>query len=172
MNSVGIIHVVASAAAIATGCLVLLLPKGTRYHRMLGFAYVVLMVALNVSALALYRLTGTFGPFHVAAVASLCTVVPGFVFAHLHQPGWLEPHYFLMTFSYVGLLAAAASEVAVRLPSTPFWGAVVVASGGVGVVGAAFVFRLAGRVLSPFRAMSLAARLPRTSSGRSSEFDG
>jgi hypothetical protein len=41
---------------------------------------------------------------------------------------WLYLHYKYTSWSYVGLLAAAASEAAVRLPRAPFWPAVAFGS--------------------------------------------
>lgn len=147
-------HTISAVVALACGALVLLLRKGTARHRFLGRIYVVAMVVLNTTALTIFRLFDGFGPFHVGALISLATVVPAFLAAYRKRPGWLSRHYFLMSFSYVGLLAAAASEAATRLPRTPFWGAVATASLVVLLVGGAVVFVRAKRVLSPFRARS------------------
>jgi uncharacterized membrane protein len=73
------------------------------------------MVILNVSSLAIYRLTGHFEPFHALALFSLATVVGGVVPALRRRPGWLMAHYWSMAWSYLGLLAAACSEIVVRL---------------------------------------------------------
>jgi len=86
------------------------------------------MALLNVSALLIYRLFGGFGPFHVAAIVSLVTLLGGTVSAvqlrrHIAarnaggRARAAERHYMWMTWSYVGLLAAAASEVATRVPA-------------------------------------------------------
>ena len=150
MNAVAAIHIISAVVALAMGALVFLLPKGTRRHRLIGRAYVVAMLALNLTALMIFRLFGTFGPFHVAALLSLATVVPAFLTAYLRRPGWLHRHYFLMSFSYVGLLAATASEAATRLPSTPFWWAVASSSLFVLAAGAAVVFARAKKTLAPF----------------------
>lgn len=150
MSFVGLIHLVASCLALVAGAVVLLRRKGTRFHRRLGYAYVGSMVALNVTALMIYRLFGGFGPFHVAALVSLATVVPAVVAARRRRPGWLARHYYWMTFSYVGLLAAGASEVATRLPDAPFWGAVAASSIAVILVGAWWIYRRAPEMLSRF----------------------
>ena len=73
------------------------------------------MVILNVSSLVIYRLTGYFEPFHALALFSLATVVRGMVPALRRRPGWLMAHYWSMAWSYLGLLAAACSEIVVRL---------------------------------------------------------
>jgi uncharacterized membrane protein len=66
MSTLGWFHTAAAVAALVAGAVVLLRGKGTRSHRRLGWTYVVAMIALNVTALAIYRLTGSFGPFHIA----------------------------------------------------------------------------------------------------------
>ena len=127
MSPLGSAHTATAVAAMLIGGLVLLTAKGTARHRWLGWAYVTSMVLLNVSALFIYRLFGRFGPFHAGAVFSLLTVVLG-AFAAVQVRRYraehraadraraLDRHYMWMTWSYVGLLAAAVSEVATRVP--------------------------------------------------------
>lgn len=153
MSLVGWLHTGAAVVALTAGAGVLVQRKGTRRHRRLGWLSVVGMVTLNVTALLIYRLSGHFGPFHAGALLSLATVVAGVLQAVRRQPpdGWVERHYYWMTFSYVGLLAAAASEAATRLARTTFWGAVALASAAVLAVGTALVTRRARATLAPFR---------------------
>jgi uncharacterized membrane protein len=153
MSPLGWVHTACAVAALVSGAAVLLRRKGTAGHRRLGWVYVGSMVALNATALLIYRLTGAFGPFHVAAVLSLATVAGGIVPAVRRRPAgrWLERHYWWMTCSYVGLLAAAVSEVVTRLPGTAFWWAVVLPSALVIGVGAVVVGRRARGALAPFR---------------------
>jgi uncharacterized membrane protein len=123
MNVLGLTHLAFALSAIAAGGAVVALPKGTPLHRRIGWVYVSCMVGLNATALMIYRLFGGFGPFHVAALLSLATIVAG-VFAVLRRRpkrNWLDHHAYWMSWSYVGLLAAAASEVTTRVPDTPFW---------------------------------------------------
>ena len=140
-------HIVASISALIIGLWVVLTRKGTGLHRWLGYAYFFNMLGLNISALFIYRLTGHFGPFHGAAIASGITLIAGFVPAYLRYPrkGWLELHYEFMNWSYVGLVAAAVSEVLTRLPSSPFWGAVLAGSLTVFVIGGFFIVRGRGK---------------------------
>ena len=104
--------------------------KGTRLHKLFGYGYVIGMTLLNISALFIYRLTQHFGPFHVAAIASFITLLAGFIPAYRRIPRaeWLDYHYQFMCWSYAGLLAAGSSEAMTRIPSAPFWPAVVVTS--------------------------------------------
>lgn len=75
----GVVHVAFAVIAMAAGGVVFLIPKGTQLHRALGYAYVVSMLGLNVTALMIYRLFGSFGVFHYLALFSLLTVAAGFV---------------------------------------------------------------------------------------------
>jgi uncharacterized membrane protein len=95
MSTLGWIHTAVALAALVTGAAVLLRSKGTGRHRQLGWTYVASMVLLNATALAIYRLTGSFGPFHVAALLSLATVIAGVVPAVRRRPAgtWVEYHY-------------------------------------------------------------------------------
>jgi uncharacterized membrane protein len=114
-SSMGAMHLTAAVAALALGAVVLWAPKGTALHRTVGAGYVAAMVILSVSALAIYRLTGRFQPFHALALVSLATIARGIVPALRRRPGWLMTHYRNMAWSYIALLAAACSEIVVRL---------------------------------------------------------
>ena len=155
MNLLGWFHTLCALVALASGAVVLLRAKGTRRHRQMGWIYVGSMLAVNVTALMIYRLFGGFGPFHVAALFSLATVIAGIIPAVRRRPHdrWLERHYFFMAYSYVGLLAATAAEIGTRLPGArgAFWLAVILASIGVFVIGGAMIRRQVGATLAPFR---------------------
>jgi uncharacterized membrane protein len=152
MSILGWVHTGAAVASLGLGAAVLLRGKGTRSHRRLGWTYVVAMILLNVTALAIYRLTGTFGPFHIAAILSLVSVTVGVIPAVRRRPAvtWVEHHYWWMTYSYLGLIAAAVAEVTTRVPGINFWWTVVLASAAVFVVGAPIIRRRAGITLAPF----------------------
>lgn len=152
------LHIGSAISALIFGLCVFFTRKGTRLHKQLGYAYFFNMLTLNLSALFIYRLTGHFGPFHGAALASLLTLFAGFIAVYLRLPHgrWLELHYEFMNWSYVGLVAAGVSEAATRLPSAPFWPAVF--------VGTLVVFLLGGRVIARgrgkynFERMALASK--------------
>lgn len=151
MTILGGFHIAAALLAMGTGAVVLLGRKGTRRHRRLGWAYVASMLAMNGSALLIYRLFGGFGPFHVAAIASLGTLVVGvLVMRRPREPRAVERHYYWMTWSYVGLLAAFVSEVGTRAPGAGFWWAVLAGTLLVLAVGARLIRRGAAATLRPF----------------------
>src|SRR5690348_4187802 len=115
-SALGAAHGAAAVAALALGLFVLAEHKGTSTHRALGSAYVVAMVATNLTALGVYRLTGQFGAFHLLALVSLAAVGRGVVAVIRRRPGWLATHYYAMAWSYLGLLSAAAAELVARSP--------------------------------------------------------
>ena len=170
MISLGWTHTVAALTALVAGAAVLLTRKGTRRHRQLGWAYVVSMLLLNGAALLIYRLSGRFGPFHVGAVFSFVTVVAGTAAAlgarrararrnAVERARSLERHYQWMTWSYVGLAAAAVSEIATRMPALrprpgqgmAFGITVAVVSLLVVGVGAQLIRRRRSALLAPYR---------------------
>jgi len=156
MSTLGVVHTVFSFLAILFGALVVLLDKGTRWHRTWGHLYAVCMVGLAVSALFIYRLTGSFGPFHLFALVGLATLALGMGTVLLRRPqgSWMEAHATWMSWSYVGLLAAFAAETLTRfvmpmiaeaLEAQELWGAfwalVGVASFFVAGIGGAVIRR-------------------------------
>jgi uncharacterized membrane protein len=162
MSSLGQLHIAAALVALAAGGWNLLRTKGTATHRRAGWVYAASLLTLNVTALLIYRLTGTFGPFHVAALISLATLAAGLLPAVRRRPvdRWLERHYYFMSYSYLGLVAAAVAETATRLPvlqqlaggPTPvFWIAVIVASVAVFVIGVPLIRRRFEPEIRPFK---------------------
>ena len=161
MPTLGQLHFVSALVALGAGAFVLLDRKGTTRHRRVGWTYALAMLLLNATALLIYRLTASFGPFHVAALVSLATLLAGVVPMRRRCPAnWLERHYFFMSYSYLGLLAAAVAETATRVPAirafaggpTPaFWLVVALTSAMVFVVGGRIVRGRVERTLQPFR---------------------
>lgn len=143
MSTLGWIHTIFGLVALAAGTAVLLMRKGTRWHRTLGHVYLTNMLALNISALFIYRLYGHFGPFHWMALASLITLVIGMVPVFTRRPkgGWLQLHAAFINGSYVGLVAATASEITSRIPGTEaYFGLVVgLTTAGIIAVGAVLI---------------------------------
>ena len=172
MPFLGELHLASAFVALAAGGWVVARPKGTAGHRQVGWVYAASMLALNATALLIYRLTGTFGPFHGAALASLATLVAGVVPARRRRPAgaWLERHYFFMAYSYLGLLAAAVAETATRVPAVrsfaggptlAFWSAVAITSSAVFAVGGWAIRRRVEPTLRPFRASGAHLRGPK-----------
>lgn len=107
-------HVLAAFSALLAGAAVLLSPKGTHTHRVIGLVYVLALVLVNVAALSLHR-ENAFGVFHALAVVSLVTIAVGFspLFFGKRSPMVITTHAYCMTWSYAGLVAAGCGQLAV-----------------------------------------------------------
>ncbi len=145
-STTGWIHMFTAITAMGAGTLVLLIKKGTRAHRFWGYLYLYLMLTINGTAFMLYGLFGAFGPFHVAAVISLLTLLAGFVPVMRRKPAkkWLQQHFTFMYFSVVGLYAAFASETLTRIPKSPFFMMVFVASFSITTLGVLIYLKCKG----------------------------
>ena len=141
MDWLGITHLGAALGSLATGFGVVVTAKGTTLHRRLGWSYVACMVVVNGTALMIYDLFGRFGPFHVAALVSGGGLLMGVLASLRRKPRklWIAYHAYWMTWSYVGLAAAAVSEVSTRYLAMPFGWTVAVATGVVVAIGAALI---------------------------------
>lgn len=114
MSAIGMVHFIAGWLALGAGLANLLLAKGTRRHRAVGYLFVFSMLLMNVVALSLYNLTGRFNMFHALALVSLAVTVAGMVPLVRRRPGWILWHATLMQWAYIGLCAAAANEILTR----------------------------------------------------------
>ncbi len=156
MDVLGTLHFATALTAMSAGAIVIALPKGRRAHRAAGWVYAIAMLLLNGTALLIYDLFGRFGPFHFAAILSLLTVVMGLLAARRRRPRpWVAHHAAWMSWSVVGLYAAAASEISTRYLDVDFWGAVLAATLVVIAIGALLIRRHLPGAMQPF--------LPRTS---------
>jgi uncharacterized membrane protein len=150
-DPLGMAHLASGYLALLVGGAVALMRKGTPRHRWSGRAYALAMVVLNGTALAIYDLTGRVNMFHAFAVISLLSLAAGWVAVRRGGPVAREVHARFMMWSYVGLLAAAASEFIVRVPGvvTSWLGfgiAVGIASVLVCTVGAVVIERTVARL--------------------------
>lgn len=156
VSPTGILHLVFCLLAVAFGAIVLLAPKGTRWHRTWGHGYVWCMTGVIVTSLSMYRLTGGVTPFHFAAIVAALTIGGGMATVLRRRPrnGWIEAHATWMAWSYVGLLAALIAETLTRfvMPVAQsafdasvlwpaFWGLVLVGTVGTVVVGSWMIRR-------------------------------
>lgn len=116
LSELGVVHLVFAFASMASGAAVLLLAKGTRWHRTVGHLYLMSMIGLNGTALGIYRLTGSVTPFHLFALVGLLTLLVGMASVLVRWPRgrWLETHGRWMAGSYNGLMAAFVAETSTR----------------------------------------------------------
>lgn len=155
-GGLGLIHTLLAVVAMLCGWRVVVMPKGNRQHKITGYVYVAAMVAMNATGLFIQSLF-QFGPFHWLALFSLATVVAGVWAARRigRKPGAFKMHYELMSWSYVGLLAAFVSEVLTRTPwvrsGTSFALTVFMATGIVILVGGIVIHRSTAKYRKAFR---------------------
>jgi len=122
MDAIGVFHATFGVVSLVLGLSILLMPKGTRRHILLGCSYALSMLVLNATAFFIYNLFGQFGPFHVAAVIGLATLLAGLIAVLYKRPRkrWIYYHYHFMCWSYVGLVAATVAEITGRVPGWNF----------------------------------------------------
>ena len=77
---IGRTHLYSALFALLAGPALFLLRKGTQIHRLIGYGYALALLTLNLTALLIYDLTGGPNLFHGAAVASLATLIPAYLF--------------------------------------------------------------------------------------------
>ena len=124
---------------------------GWKSHPCHGQRSIPFSIERNLTALMIYELFGGFRPFHWMAVASLAVLLIGYWPARRRLPGWRTRHAYYMTGSYVGLLAAFASEIATRTLSVSFFNAVAIATFVVIGLGVWLMRRLLPGILSSER---------------------
>ena len=75
------------------------------------------MLTVIATSFAIYRLTGRFNFLHGAAIASSISVGLGFVHAFSRRPKntWYVWHFYWMSWSFIGLLAAFVAEISIRI---------------------------------------------------------
>ena len=137
-DTTGLAHLISSVFALILGTMVLASTKGTRLHKLIGYAYTLSMVIMIGTAFNLYNLFGRWGPFHYAALLSTSTLLTGFIPAILRFKYWLRWHLAGMYFSIIGLYSAFVSEVVTRIPGLPFFPMVVVGTATVTAIGVFF----------------------------------
>ncbi len=152
LDALGGVHVLFGVLALVAGAAVFFVEKGSRLHRRLGKTYATSMFALNGTALMIYDLFGGFGPFHWAALASLATLIAGLWPLRARAPGWVERHAIFMCWSFVGLSAATAAEIASRVPGWDFGASVAWSSLAIILVGGAWIHLQIWPVLRRFHA--------------------
>ena len=139
-DEIGFIHVIASCFALISGTLVLVLKKGTKLHIKAGYFYVINMGILLITALMIYRLFNGWGIFHNMTILSIVTLVMGMLPVWFKKPinKWKYLHFTFMYWSIIGLYAAFAAEVLTRIPDTPFYGMVGLATFAIMLMGGVF----------------------------------
>ena len=126
----GLIHLIASIIALISGTIVLISPKSTTFHKRAGYVYCGSMMVLLITAFMIYRLFDGWGIFHYLAVVSLITLFAGMIPVLFRKSikSWKIIHLSFMYWSVFGLYAAFSSETLTRIPDSPFFGMVGIAT--------------------------------------------
>lgn len=142
-SSLGWFHLATALLAMLAGAFVLATPKGTKRHKQVGYIYVASLILVCASAMGIYRLTGTFGIFHVTAIVGFLTLAGGMIpmFIKNLENKYKAVHVWFMYYSVLGLYAAFASELSVRIPDRPFYTMVGIATGTIFSVGTIFILK-------------------------------
>jgi len=161
LDSFGAIHAGFGIAGLLLGLAVVVLQKGTAWHRRVGLLYAAAMLLLNATALAIYDLFGGFGPFHILALVSLATLAAGVLPVWLRRPReWLDIHARCMSWSYAGLVAAFFAEIGARLPGVGFVTGVLVPTVVVTMIAAVFIHVRVPRVVARVALLMLCVGVP------------
>jgi len=100
------LHAFAAMTAFALGVVQLTAPKGTLPHRALGWLWVLLMVAVSVSAFWIHqlRLWGPWSPIHLLAIFTLVMLPIAVLHARRHR---VASHRWTMIGIFFGALVVA-----------------------------------------------------------------
>ena len=131
LTTMGWVHLAFAAFGLVAGAIQFLRRKGGRQHRAIGYAYVYGMIIANATALTMYRFTGSFNVFHAGVIVNFVCIIAAMipVLRTPRAPDWMMKHYRWMSASYIGLAAAAAAELSVRVLPLGSRGAVWIAAG-------------------------------------------
>lgn len=142
-SSLGWFHLATALLAMVAGAFVLATRKGTKRHKQVGYLYVFSMLLVCSSAMGIYRLTGTFGIFHLTAIVGFLTLAGGMIPMLMKniERKYKAVHIWFMYYSVLGLYAAFASELIVRIPDKPFYTMVGIATGSIFLIGTVFIFK-------------------------------
>jgi hypothetical protein len=115
------------------------------------YFYFAAMAVNGVSALAIYRLSGTFNVFHALALYSLFNITmalrPTLTRPRPYQ--WLSIHYQWIAWSYAGLCAAAVTEFLLRVIGLSGWVSAALGTPPVILLGGVLIRRFAPRPRTP-----------------------
>jgi len=142
-SSLGWFHLATALIAMVIGAFVLATRKGTKRHKQVGYLYVFSMLLVCGSAMGIYRLTGAFGIFHITAIVGFLTLAGGMIPMLMKniERKYKAVHIWFMYYSVLGLYAAFASEMIVRIPDKPFYTMVGIATGSIFLIGTFFILK-------------------------------
>jgi len=126
---IGWFHFITALIAMLAGLVVVFNTKGTKFHKVIGYIYVICMLSLNLSSFFLVNFGG-FSIFHFFSIVSLISILGAMVPAWRRINNWLIFHYYFMSWSAVGLYCAFWAELDTRFVGNmqQFWWMVALAT--------------------------------------------
>jgi uncharacterized membrane protein len=161
LTPAGAIHVTLAVLCIGVGLIQFLRPKRGAGHRARGYFYVYAMLVADGTAMLMYRFSGQFNLFHVAAIINFACILLAIV-PLLRSPrpaNWRMIHYYFIAWSYVSLMSAAAINIVVRLLPLTTRGQIGLTALVVSVVIMAIAYILIGKYRPSAEAPSASTRL-------------
>ncbi|MBR0893615.1 DUF2306 domain-containing protein [Bradyrhizobium tropiciagri] len=160
-SAAGAVHAVVAILCIGVGLIQFLRPKRGAGHRARGYLYVYAMLVADGTAMLVYRFTGTLNLFHVGAIVNFVCIVAAIV-PLLRSPrpaNWRLKHYYFISWSYVSLVSAAATEIVVRLLPLTTRGQVGLVALVLSIMAMTIAYVLIGKYRPPAEAPPLSAKL-------------
>jgi len=104
------VHIVTVLYALAVGPIQFLLPKGTPFHRFLGWTWALAMLVTATASLGIREINhGQFSPIHIFSVWTLISLPLAIIFA---KRGNVPAHRRTMVGLYIGLVIAGLLAIA------------------------------------------------------------
>lgn len=115
-NLISLTHVLAASVALASGAVVLIAPKGTRFHKRAGCVFALSLLMTNGTAALLYKLTGTVNFLHMFILVSMFSFLYGMgAIWRGRSARQVARHMRGMTGAAMGVWAAGVAELTVRV---------------------------------------------------------
>jgi len=135
-SNIGWFHFITAIIAMITGSIVVLNKKGDKFHKRVGYVYVISMLLLNLSSFLIVNFDG-FSIFHFFAIISLVSILGAMIPTLRRSKNWFHYHFYFMNWSVVGLYCAFWAEVGTRFVNNmkDFWWVVAIATGITAFIG-------------------------------------
>jgi len=160
-SAAGAVHAVLAILCIGVGLIQFLRPKCGASHRARGYLFVYAMLVADGTAMLVYRFTGALNLFHVGAIVNFACIVLAVV-PLLRSPrptNWRLKHYYLISWSYVSLMSAAATEIVVRLLPPMTRGQIGLVALALSIMIMTIAYILIGKYRPPAEAPPVSAKL-------------
>lgn len=106
---------------------IMILPKGTKFHKITGRIFVIIMLLSLISTFFITGLTGSWNFVHVLSLYCLFCIIRAVIAIRLKRNNWREIHGFYMISTINAIIIAAAGVVGRHyiFPGSPEYGFIV-----------------------------------------------